>query len=168
MKKILLSLLALCAATSLWAYDFQSGLLYYNILSDSTAEVTYQEFSSNSYSPSYESYSKTGSPNNYSTLTAVTIPETVTTIEGYAFVFCLALTEVTIPKNVTIINFGAFNNCNSLATVKVKATTPPTLYDNDTFSGCSSDLKVYVPTASVNAYMSTDYWKNLTILSDIE
>jgi hypothetical protein len=33
---------ALLAITSLWAYDFQSGDLYYNITSETTAEVTYE------------------------------------------------------------------------------------------------------------------------------
>ena len=144
MKKILLSLLALCAATSLWAYDFQSGLLYYNILSDSTAEVTYQEFSSNGYSGTT---SKTGSPNNYSTLTAVTIPETVTynsktytvvAIGKYAFtqsynyrfysgykdtlnyssdVQNTQLTLINIPKTVKSIGYRAFSYCTALKTV---------------------------------------------------
>ena len=31
--------LALLATSTLWAYDFQSGDLYYNITSDSTVEV---------------------------------------------------------------------------------------------------------------------------------
>ena len=41
MKKILSLILALVATTTLWAYDFQSGDLYYNITSDTTVEVTY-------------------------------------------------------------------------------------------------------------------------------
>ena len=137
MKKILLSLFALCAATSLWAYDFQSGLLYYNILSDATVEVTYQEFySSTTYT--------TGSPENYSNLTAVTIPETVTNsgktytvvaIGKYAFtqsynyssyysdtvvsseVKNAKLTLINIPKTVKSIGYRAFSYCTALKTV---------------------------------------------------
>lgn len=101
-------------------------------------------------------------------LTSITIPETVTTIEANAFVYCLSLTKVTIPKAVKEILYGAFNYCSSLATIKVEATTPPTLYDNLIFSGCSNDLKVYVPIESVSAYSSADYWEDLTILSDTE
>ena len=141
MKKILLSLLALCAATSLWAVRFQSGLLYYNTLAgDSTVEVTYQDF--------YSSLSATtGSPNNYSTLTAVTIPETVTynsktytvvAIGKYAFTqsynyrssstykdtVCYSsevknakLTLINIPKTVKSIGYRAFSYCTALKTV---------------------------------------------------
>ena len=143
MKKILLSLFALCAATSLWAVKFQSGLLYYNTLAgDSTVEVTYQVFSSNSYSGSSSNY--TGSPENYSTLTAVTIPETVTynsktytvvAIGKYAFtqsynyrsyysdtVNCSSvkntkLTLINIPKTVKSIGHRAFSYCTALKTV---------------------------------------------------
>ena len=42
MKKLLSFFLALLATTTLWAYDFQSGDLYYNITSNSapyTVEV---------------------------------------------------------------------------------------------------------------------------------
>jgi len=146
MKKILLSLLALCAATSLWAVRFQSGLLYYNTLAgDSTVEVTYQEFSSNDNSSS--TYSKTGSPNNYSTLTAVTIPETVTynsktytvvaigkyaftqsynyrsyynfrdTINYSSYVTNTQLTLINIPKTIKSIGYRAFSYCTALKTV---------------------------------------------------
>lgn len=141
MKKIILSLFALCAATSLWAVRFQSGLLYYNTLAgDSTVEVTYQDF--------YSSLSSTtGSPNNYSTLTAVTIPETVTynsktytvvAIGKYAFTqsynyrssstykdtVCYSsevknakLTLINIPKTVKSIGYRAFSYCTALKTV---------------------------------------------------
>ena len=63
-KRFLLSLLvALLTTLSTHAYDFQSGDLYYNITSENTVEVTYQEFWSTS---------------NYKGLTTATIPETVT------------------------------------------------------------------------------------------
>ena len=141
MKKILLSLFALCAASSLWAYDFQSGLLYYNTLSDSTVEVTYQVFSINDGTTSG---SIKGSPNNYSTLTAVTIPETVehagktytvVAIGKYAFTQSYnyrnytydtvyyssekntQLTLINIPKTVKSIGYRAFSYCTSLKTV---------------------------------------------------
>ena len=121
MKKILLSLLALCAATSLWAAKFQSGLLYYNTLSDSTVEVTYRS---------------TGT-GNYSDLTAVTIPETVTysgitytvvAIGKQAFAHYptssspssganSSLKLINIPKTVQTIDNYAFYWCSALTTV---------------------------------------------------
>ena len=121
MKKILLSLVALCAATSLWAYDFQSGLLYYNKLSDSTVEVTYKDYNY-----------------NYSDLTAVTIPETVTYSEKTYTVVAIgdqafagdpdtdggpdnaantSLKLINIPKTVQTIDNYAFYQCTALTTV---------------------------------------------------
>ena len=42
------------------------------------------------------------------------IPNSVTTISGYAFFNCSSLTSVTIPNSVTTIEWDAFNRCSSL------------------------------------------------------
>ena len=54
-----------------------------------------------------------------SSLTSVTIPDSVTSVEGYAFYCCSSLTSVTIPDGVTSIEDGAFWNCSSLASVTI-------------------------------------------------
>ena len=54
-------------------------------------------------------------------LTSVTIGENVTSIGGWAFYECFSLTSVTIPNSVTSIGFGAFTDCSSLATVTLTA-----------------------------------------------
>ena len=46
---------------------------------------------------------------NCSSLTSVTIPDSVTSIGGYAFMNCSCLTSVTIPDSVTSIGYNAFN-----------------------------------------------------------
>jgi len=51
--------------------------------------------------------------------TNVTIPTSVTTIEGYAFKGCSSLTSVTIPSSVTAISGGAFIGCSSLTSIEV-------------------------------------------------
>ena len=129
-----LLILTLLATTSLWAYDFQSGDLYYNITSDSTVAVTYQEYNSSSNYASiytvtvpetvtYDSttYSVTsigGDAFSYCrSLTAITIPESVTSIGGDAFSYCRSLTAITIPESVTDIGSGAFESCSSLTSV---------------------------------------------------
>ena len=97
----MLCLAALCTAVTTVAYDFQSGDLYYNITSDNTVEVTYQEYESTE---------------NYKGLTAATIPATVThngttysvtSIGKSAFMWCSSLTSVTIPTSVTSIEYEA-------------------------------------------------------------
>ena len=109
MRKLLSLFLALVATTSLWAYDFRSGDLCYNITSNTapyTVEVTYERSSF-----------------NYSGLTIATIPETVTyygttysvtSIGDKAFLYCTSLTSITIPNSVTSIGDRAFDGCSSL------------------------------------------------------
>ena len=122
--KIPLSLVAvLLTALSAQAYDFQSGDLYYNVTSDTTVEVTYQEHSSST---------------NYQGLTTVTIPETVTSYNGTtysvtsiaytAFVYCTSLTSITIPNSVTSIGECAFAYCSSLTSIVVESSN--TMYDS--------------------------------------
>ena len=100
-----------------------------------------------------------------SSLTSVTIPDSVTTIGGHAFYNCSSLTSVTIGDSVTTIGGSAFYNCGSLTSVYCKAVTPPT-GGNDMFSYYNDytstikpiDCTIYVPTESVEAYMSASGW----------
>ncbi len=53
-------------------------------------------------------------------ITSVTIPDSVTTIKEWAFYGCTSLTSIVIPDSVTTIELGAFWGCTSLTSV----TTP--------------------------------------------
>ena len=137
MRKLFSLFLALVATTSLWAYDFQSGDLYYNITSETTVEVTYNQ---------YVSY------DNYSSLTTAIIPETVTynditysvtSIGSYTFSLCSSLTSVTIGNSVTSIRHAAFSGCSSLTSITIPNSV--TSIGDFAFISCSSLTSVTIP-----------------------
>ena len=90
-----------------------------------------------------------------SSLTSVTIPNSVTSIGDKAFAQTL-LTSVTIPDSVTSIESGAFMYCRSLTKVYCKPTTPPAI--GSMSLGNAAGLKIYVPRNSVEAYKSAEAW----------
>ena len=141
---------ALLATTTLWAYDFQSGDLYYNITSDTTVEVTYQ----------YE-----WSSNKYAGLTTATIPETVTynattygvtSIGSRAFSSCSSLTSITIPNSVTSIGHEAFGNCSSLNAITIPNSVPS--IGSKAFYGCSSLTSITIPNSVTSIGEYTFMW----------
>ena len=100
-----------------------------------------------------------------SALESITIPNSVTSIGGCAFSDCSALKSVTIPNSVTSIGEHAFYYCLALKEVYCKPTTPPTAdlggYQSwDAFYGNASGRKIYVPTASVDAYKTASGWSS--------
>ena len=100
--------------------------------------------------------------NGCSSLTTVTIGDSVTEIGRYAFYDCSSLTSVTIPDSVTTIGSSAFLWCEGLTSVYCKAVTPPTVVSYDgylyPFDANASNLKIYVPKGSVEAYKSAYGW----------
>ena len=85
------------------------------------------------------------------------IPDSVTSIGYKAFENCTSLTSVTIHNRVTSIGYKAFGNCASLKKVYCRSTTPPTS-DSYMFNESASDLKIYVPMKSVEAYKVASGW----------
>ena len=131
-------LFALLATTTLWAYDFESGNLYYNITdySEHTVEVTYQ---------SQDEY-------NYGNFAVIAIPETVnydgttysvTSIGSSAFEYCSALTSITIPNSVQSIGREAFYGCSALTSINIPEGVKTIEYN--TFSNCSKLTSVTIP-----------------------
>ena len=97
-------------------------------------------------------------------LTEYTIPDSATSIES-GFSSCTLLTSVTIPNSVTSIRYEAFYGCNNLISVYCKPTTPPTalltsLGSWSTFNMNAPGRKIYVPTASVEAYKAASGWSD--------
>lgn len=57
---------------------------------------------------------------NCTSLTSLTIPDSVTRIGDSAFEDCTSLTSITIPYSVTSIGFSAFEGCTNLTSINVE------------------------------------------------
>ncbi len=75
------------------------------------------------------------------------IPNTVTRIDSYAFVTCVAFKSATIPNSVTSIGNYAFSGCSGLASVTIGNSV--TSIGQSAFSGCRGLTSVTIPN-SVN------------------
>ena len=76
-------------------------------------------------------------------LTIITIPDSVTSIDMNAFCFCSSLTSIIIPDSVTSIGSGAFSGCSSLTSITIPDSV--TSIGGVAFSGCSSLTSVTIP-----------------------
>ena len=109
MKKTLQTLLfasiAMLMPLGLSAHDFEVGGIYYNITSEEelTVAVTYRGNSNSEYSNEY-----TGAVTIPTTVTYNSKTYSVTSIGSFAFYGCSSLTAITIPDGVTSIGGGAF------------------------------------------------------------
>ena len=181
MKQKLFTLLLAVAASvgTMFAWDYervQIGDLYYNLnAANQTAEVTSQNSSDPYWSttittaniPSSVTYNSVSytvtSIGDYaffgcSSLTSVTIPNSVTSIGMGAFAGC-SLTSVTIPNSVTSIGWQAFGFCNGLTSVTIEAETPPSLWPQEELDGPNSNFPIYVPCGTLDTYKTawSDY-----------
>ena len=92
-------------------------------------------------------------------MSSVTISNTVTTINDFAFRGCSGLTNVTIGSGITTIGEDAFYSCSGLTGITINATVPPTL-DGDFMFDKTNNCPIYVPAESVEAYKNASIWKD--------
>ena len=148
MKKASTLLLLLSNVIGLWAYDFVSDGLYYEIIDreEQIVAVTYQT---------------SDWANNYLGRTDVCIPSSVcyndtcysvTMIGSCAFAGCRTLKSIVLSCGLEKIRARAFNSCTNLRTVVCETLKPPTL-EYPTFEGVKLEkVKLYVPEGYINEY----------------
>ena len=86
-------------------------------------------------------------------LTSITIPDSVTTIGYRAFEECTSLTSITIPEGVTSIGKYTFNECTSLTSVTIPDSV--TSIGDWAFDGCTSLKSITIPDSvtSIGGYV---------------
>ena len=96
-----------------------------------------------------------------SSLTSITIPNSVTSIGDYAFSYCSSLTSVTIPESVTYIGYYAFDYCSSLTSVTIPNSV--TSIGGYAFSYCSALTSVTI--GSGVEFVGADAFYNCSALT---
>ena len=157
MKRLLFFICTLLCANVLLAQDFWEGDLKYEVIGAGEVEVHDCSYSATSvnipssvtstWNNGSETYSVTRigyeAFRGCSSLTSVTIPNSVDTIGSNAFYNCSSLTSVTIGNSVTSIGDEAFSGCSSLTSVTIGNSVTSIGYE--AFSGCSSLTSVTIP-----------------------
>ena len=99
-------------------------------------------------------------------LTSITIPDSVTRIGDDAFYGCTSLTNITIPDSVTTIGNSVFYGCKSLTDIRFYSVTPPALSNT---LAIPKTTTIHVPIGSGDAYKSATNWSSIAgqIVEDI-
>ena len=87
-------------------------------------------------------------------------------LHASTFVGCSALITVTLPSTLTYVGEWAFHNCGSLIGIYCYATTPPEVYSG-AFDN-KSNIRLFVPSASVSAYQNSTYWQGFKNYNPIQ
>ena len=163
---LMLTMLMSLAAVEALAYDIEveneDGMtLYYNYIADGKElEVTYR------YTGCYQKEIAVRIPESVTfmnktrkvtaigknafrdcKITSIEIPNSVTTIESYAFCNCLNLTSVKMGSGLTTIRNDAFSSCPNLVTADIPEGV--TTIEESAFGGCSSLIAVRIPDGGV-------------------
>ena len=88
-------------------------------------------------------------------LTSVTIPNSVTSIGERSFDLCYSLTSVTIGNSVTSIGDDAFAGCTSLTSITIPNSV--TSIGDDAFASCTSLTSITIPN-SVTSIGDDAFW----------
>ena len=103
-------------------------------------------------------------------LSTLSIPESVDTIESYAFADCAKLTRVTLPAQLTSMEEGLFSEDAALLTIKIPEGIKT--IKTKAFAGCKSLDKIVIPAATLtienSAFDRCTGLKDLTLADGAE
>ena len=88
-----------------------------------------------------------------SPVVSVTINDGTTELDSWVFQGCGKLTTVNLPSTIQNMGYSTFANCLVLANIYLRAQIPPFISPyTDIFKGSNSEVNIWVPRASVEAY----------------
>ncbi len=179
LKSALMLTLLLFIAASARGYDFEDHYheLYFNVLDDGTASLTYYDDDYNSYSgyitvpdeaemgalhPQYLSVTEIGEYafRNCYNLTGVDIGSNVKTLGFDAFWNCTKLTNIDVPDNVTTIHNWCFENCSSLAEITLGSGL--TVIGSYAFQNCAALRMITCKSATPPTIYDTTFPSDVT------
>lgn len=97
-------------------------------------------------------------------LTSFTIPATVTSIDEEAFNNCYNLTSINIPSSVTSLGAAAFVGCSKLTSVTVNWSEPIAI-DDECFTN-AANATLNIPKGSYMNYATAENWKNFKTIKE--
>ena len=97
------------------------------------------------------------------TFTSITLPQSLTSIEDFAFCRCTALQNINIPQNVTNIGVSAFFQCKSLTSITIPSGV--TSINDVAFAHCTSLKSIELPDHLVSIGVSA--FTNCTSLESV-
>ena len=105
---------------------------------------------------------------NCSKLTSITIPNSITSIGSSAFFNCSKLTSITIPNSVTSIGSSAFSWCESLKEVICYAEKVPEMGKNVFYNTPQNKATLYVLADALEDYKAAEQWKEFCTILPIQ
>lgn len=104
-----------------------------------------------------------------SSLTSITLPQSLTSIEDLAFDQCTALQNINIPQNVTNIGVSAFLQCESLTSITIPSGV--TSINDVAFAYCTSLKSIELPdhlvSIGVSAFNGCTSLENIVIPAEV-
>ena len=83
------------------------------------------------------------------------------------FMDCSSLTSITLPNSITDLESYCFGNCENLKSVVCKWENLDNVsVGEDIFDGISSDARLYVPVGMLYLYKATEPWSNFEYIEE--
>lgn len=176
--KLKLLIISLLFTSAIQAAEFKEGNIFYRTLSDSEVAVIYPTDYSFTYSGSIvlpESITHEGTEYRVTTIaqqaffmsgiTSITIPNSVTEIQQYAFAACRELSSITLPEGLSKITYRAFSQCIKLTEIALPESV--TEIEDFAFRDCTSltaiDLSNQVTRIGNNSFYNCTALQQFTV-----